>query len=223
MKNLDTKKGGPDTAAEQNERRKKVYELYFEKGMSARKIAELLGKSRNTINEDIKFFNEQLVLELTEVDYLSSFMKQVNRLESQRCRLSDQLEKQENISAILAIEKQLFSIDGKLLLMYENVPKIKPYSRKPPVPEEKIKEFTRNLVLTEPMEIYEIEEVHQKFIQFFKCDFSTAVEFAEDMEIIGLSACGDDLDYDMICFAKIRGYLSESEIKMINEKLQEQK
>ena len=95
MNNSDAKKGGPDTTAKQNERRKKVYELYFEKGMSARKIAEFLRKNRNTINEDIKFFNEQLVLELTEVDYLSSFMKQVNRLESQRCRLNEQLEKQE--------------------------------------------------------------------------------------------------------------------------------
>ena len=48
------KEGGPYTKQQQQERRKKVNELYFEKHLSALKIADILGVNRNTINEDIK-------------------------------------------------------------------------------------------------------------------------------------------------------------------------
>lgn len=40
------KRGGPYTKQEQEQRRTKVYELYFKKGSSA-KISEMLGVNRN--------------------------------------------------------------------------------------------------------------------------------------------------------------------------------
>ena len=49
-----SKKGGPYTTQEQESRRKQVYELHFEKGFSAIKIAEMLNVNRNTINVDIQ-------------------------------------------------------------------------------------------------------------------------------------------------------------------------
>ena len=49
------KQGGPYTKTEQDDRRKKVYSMYFEKGFSAIKIAHELEVNRNTINQDIKF------------------------------------------------------------------------------------------------------------------------------------------------------------------------
>ena len=48
-----TKKGGPYTTLEQEKRRKQVYELHFEKGLSAIKISEMLKVNRNTINEKL--------------------------------------------------------------------------------------------------------------------------------------------------------------------------
>lgn len=48
-----TKNGGPYTKPEQEERRNKVYELYFEKGYSARKIAKELDVHRNAIDSSI--------------------------------------------------------------------------------------------------------------------------------------------------------------------------
>ena len=53
------KNGGPYTKPEQEERRSKVYELYFEKGCSARKIAKELGVHRNTIDSDIRVLLSQ--------------------------------------------------------------------------------------------------------------------------------------------------------------------
>ena len=52
---LETKKGGPYTKQEQEKRRKRVYELHFEKGFSAVSIGVELDMNRNTINEDINY------------------------------------------------------------------------------------------------------------------------------------------------------------------------
>ena len=49
------KQGGPYTKSEQDERRNKVYSMYFEKGFSAIKIAIELKVNRNTINQYIRF------------------------------------------------------------------------------------------------------------------------------------------------------------------------
>ncbi len=47
MSETDSKKGGPYTEKEQEDRRKQVYELHFEKGFSAVKIGEMLKVNRN--------------------------------------------------------------------------------------------------------------------------------------------------------------------------------
>ena len=217
---MNKKNGGPYTKEEQEERRNKVHELHFEKSMSSRKIAELLGKSRNTINEDIKYFNEQLSKEISEVDYLASFMTQVNRLELSRCRLIEELEKQEKIGYKLAIEKQILTIDDKLSVLYEKIPRLQHFQNIPKISEEQIRTFTRNLVLTDPQLEYDIEEMPQKIIEFHKCDLLFAREFDTAMHKLGLGACGDNLSYDMIQFANIRFFLTDAEKKKVDQKLE---
>ena len=54
------KPGGPYTKSEQEERRNKVYSMYFEKGFSAIKIGMELKVNRNTINQDVKFLRSEL-------------------------------------------------------------------------------------------------------------------------------------------------------------------
>lgn len=51
-----SKNGGPYTKSQQEKRRKKVYEMHFEKSKSALYIAEELGVNRHTIEEDIKYW-----------------------------------------------------------------------------------------------------------------------------------------------------------------------
>ena len=51
---LEEKMGGPYTKQEQQIRRDKVFELHFEQGYSALKIAKILDVNRNTINKDIE-------------------------------------------------------------------------------------------------------------------------------------------------------------------------
>ncbi|MCV0430643.1 hypothetical protein [Nitrosopumilus sp.] len=215
--NDNIKLGGPDCSFEKEKRQSKVYELHFEKSMSARKIAQHLGKNRNTINEDIKHFNQQLSKEISEVDYLASFMKQVSRLEDSRYRLIEDLEKQEKTKDKLAIEKQIFAIDGKLSVLYEKVPRLQHFHDIPTISEEQVKEFTRDLVLNNTQIEYDVSEMSQMIMDYHKCDVEFAREFDAAMHKLGLGRCGDDLDYDMFRFAKVRLFLSDSEIKRIEK------
>ena len=72
---VKSKKGGPYTKQEQEKRRKQVYELHFEKGSSAVSIANELDVNRNTINEDIKFWQMQIASQLEDEDESPIVMK----------------------------------------------------------------------------------------------------------------------------------------------------
>jgi predicted DNA-binding protein YlxM (UPF0122 family) len=107
------KKGGPYTKHDQKERKDKVYNLHFEKGYSALKIAEMLHVNRNTINEDIK---DLYVKEAEGLPYHnpSLLLKQIQRLETQQARLLEELEKCTEFKDKVNIEKLLFAINSKI-------------------------------------------------------------------------------------------------------------
>ena len=56
------KNGGPYNKDDQEDRRNQVYMFHFEKGYSALKIAEMLDVNRNTVNEDIRYWNKQITM-----------------------------------------------------------------------------------------------------------------------------------------------------------------
>src|SRR2546425_12644246 len=110
----EEKSGGPYTKREQEQRRKKVYELHIEKGHSALKIAEMLGVNRNTINSDIKYWYGQMASQIGVGDISGILFKQIERLEIQRKRLLDEMEKQKDFSSKVALEKVVLQIDNKI-------------------------------------------------------------------------------------------------------------
>ena len=69
-KSAEQRKGGPYTKQEQEQRYKQVYELHFEKGYSALKIAQILGVNRNTVNSDIRYWYAQLSSQIEEQDFV---------------------------------------------------------------------------------------------------------------------------------------------------------
>ena len=108
------KKGGPYTKDDQEKRRNEVYRLHFEYGYSAVKIAELMKINRNTINSDISFLYSQISKDWKNYDIGSWIIKQFQRLEEQRTRLSEELEKQDQLNNKLVIERLIFDIDNKI-------------------------------------------------------------------------------------------------------------
>lgn len=107
------KKGGPYTKHDQNERKNKVYNLHFEKGYSAIKIAEMLHVNRNTINEDIKYWYAKVSEELPNRSS-SLLLKQIQRLEAQQARLLEGLEKCTDFKDKVNIERLLFAINSRI-------------------------------------------------------------------------------------------------------------
>ena len=108
---ISTKKsGGPYTKKEQDERKDVVFELHFEKGYSAVKIAEILGVNRNTTNKDIESWCSEIQKESSHTNK-DWFVKQLLRLESQRTRLQELLDDGLSTKERMPIEKSITHID----------------------------------------------------------------------------------------------------------------
>ena len=108
-------KRGPYTKSEKELRRNEVYRLHFEYGYSARKIAYLMKINRNTINGDIDFLYGITLKNYNLVNPGTAIIKQITKLEIQKTRLREQLDKTQNHSEKISIERLLFDIDSKLI------------------------------------------------------------------------------------------------------------
>jgi predicted DNA-binding protein YlxM (UPF0122 family) len=114
------KEGGPYTKQQQAERRKKVNELYFEKHLSALKIAEILGINRNTINEDIKLAYLQASESFPD-DSILIFLHSIKKMESQRFEIQKQLDSESDFSKKIILQKLLFQINNSLTKFYQKM------------------------------------------------------------------------------------------------------
>ncbi len=113
-KEKQKKSGGPYTGVEKIQRLEKVYEMHFEQGLSAVKIAKLLGVNRNTINADIRELFCETAKEFVTADKTAWWIEQLSTLRYQKSRLVEQLSKINDIKTSLHFEKLIFEIDYKL-------------------------------------------------------------------------------------------------------------
>ncbi len=109
------KKGGPYTKQEIIDRKNEVYRLHFEYGYSARKIADLMKVNRNTVNGDIDYWYSKIVQNYNMFDPSYAIMVNLQRLDIQRSRLREQLDKTETFQEKLALERLILEIDSKIL------------------------------------------------------------------------------------------------------------
>jgi len=111
---IKSKKGGPYTKQEQEERRDEVFKLHFEYGYSATQISEMLKINRNTINSDVSFLYSKVYDEMGKVTYGKWMNKQLTRLESQRVRLRKELDNDITLHERLQVEKMILDLDSKI-------------------------------------------------------------------------------------------------------------
>lgn len=114
----NTKNGGPYSKSERDKRRQEVYKLHFEYGYSARKISELMKVNRNTINGDIDYWYSKMLKNTNLLNPEGAIILNVQRLEIQRTRLREQLDKTESFQERLALERLIYDIDCKILYIY---------------------------------------------------------------------------------------------------------
>ena len=113
--NTRRKKGGPYTKQEIIDRKNEVHRLHFEYGYSARKIADLMKVNRNTINDDISYWYSKILRGRDVFDSAYTVIIHLQRLEIQRSRLREQLDKSESFQEKLALERLILEIDSKIL------------------------------------------------------------------------------------------------------------
>lgn len=121
------KMGGPHTKQEQEIRKNKVFELHFEQGYSAVKIAKMLEVNRNTINKDIESWYSEIRKEQSNSNK-DWFDKQLLRLESQRSRFQEMLVDGLSYKEIMQIEKSITHIDLSIASMIAKIEISKRYT-----------------------------------------------------------------------------------------------
>jgi len=228
----ETKKGGRYTKKEREERKKKVYTLHFDKGKSAVKISEELNKNRNTINDDIQFWYSELSKELEKSDASSWLMKQIQRLERQRLRLYEDMEKQKNSKDRLAFEKLIFNIENAITQIIVKITFSKnssfPFKKDlEKIKENDVKKIVRELLSKNPISnmpgTYSKNEIIFHIIEKTKCTNDRALSIFNIMIKFGLKTCygfGRNIDgtinYNLLDFAIMRGYITEEELSTRN-------
>jgi len=227
------KKGGPYTKKEQEERKIQVYHLHFEENKSAVKISELLNVNRNTINEDIRYWHSQLANEMKAQDLTAKMTKQIQRMEIQRDRLLEDLEDVDDINEKIKLEKFIHEIDNRLVQVFmkmisSGINHLQPTVNLEEINEDEIKEFVRDLILSDEgpdsNDVYSEEQFEYDFIRRTKCNVTHVKNVFEKMKQDGLSLCtrtapnklqifSQDYSqqYDLGKFAILRGYVTLDE------------
>ena len=112
---VQKKPNAPYSKKDRLARRKEVYRLHIELGYSAVKIADLMKIHRNTINDDIKYLYSKISNQFEDYGYDVLIQKHIIRLETQRIRLIERLDKETDWNRKLALERMIMDLESKLL------------------------------------------------------------------------------------------------------------
>jgi len=219
---VQEKKGGPYPKKEQQKRQNEVYRLHFEFGYPAVKIAKELHVNRNTINSDINYLYSQLAEEWENQDISGLILSQIEKMKYQRDRLYEELEKQEDFTKKLSIEKFIFEIDNRLFQIYSKfkmneesfVNEENDSTNSTKTYEEKIQELVLYLIKkgkSDPKLCwYTEDEITEEAVKLLKCGVNDAEYLFVKMDDFGLCYCGQGDDentkYNVLEFSKMRGY-----------------
>jgi len=213
------KQGGPYTKNEQEERRNKVYNMYFEKGFSAIKIAMELKVNRNTINQDIKFLRSSL----TQKDQIKPaiwLLEQKEHLEQQKDRLIELLEITKDFEQKLRVEKIILDIEGKITNLVIKITGFDYISFEyDPGPEfdEDVVLVVKDLVLNENTErqSYLENDIILKAGELLKCDSTHAKKIVARMNDLGLKEfrVKDGMGYNLANFGVLNQMITKMELE----------
>jgi len=210
-----SKNGGPYTKKEQEERRKQVYHLYYEKNYPIVKIASILNVNRNTVSEDVKYLYSQFADEWENHDLSSWMQTHIQRHEVQKMRLLEQAEKTDQISIKLGIEKLLFTIECHLGNLGLELIKNKKIPHVPEDPEKEIKEIVMHLINLKKKQdcLFTQDKIEYEILKFKKCTELDVYDYSNQMEDLGIDHCSINSEddhkeavFDIKKFAELRGY-----------------
>ena len=224
------KRGGPYTKPEQELRRDKVYELYYEKGFSAVQTAKELGVNRNTVNEDIKYWAGQIASKYGRENIHETLTRQIEMLELQKKRLMDSMESLE-FDARFKVEKLIFDIDYKRASFVSKIGGFSVAANL--ISDEVFSDIVRQLCLSEKTlyskmlypERFSEEEIKKEIFAITSSDTKYVSDFFNSLIEKGLrlftvvSSFG--ISYDLLSFAVGRKIISKEEHEEVFRKRKE--
>lgn len=107
-------KPGPYSKNDKQARREEVYRYHFEYGYSARKISDIMKINRNTINGDVKYWYSKITNTNSIQNPELIIMTTIERLDIQRSRLRELLDKAKEFPTKISIKKMIYDIDYKI-------------------------------------------------------------------------------------------------------------
>jgi predicted DNA-binding protein YlxM (UPF0122 family) len=223
----ETKNGGPYTKPEQEKRRSKVYELYFEQGYSARKIAKELGANRNTVDSDIRVLLSQGISHMGKDKVAGLLLEEIQRFEMQRKRILDFLDPKDFKKSMTA-EKILLALEDKLASFVSKLAKSSTFEKfgaTEEITQEEIVDLVRGIVFSKGYPCCETKEsILEEIISDQKCNTEHAENVFEKMISLGLgftAFASYPLSYDLVRFSVMRGYISQEELAELKQAYQE--
>lgn len=218
MTMLEKKKvGEPYPKDERIKRQNEVSRLYFEYGYSATKISEMMKVNRNTINQDIKSLYSEIKEELKENNE-DLILKQIGRLEAQRNRIIENLNKIKNknydvLENGIRYEKLLLDVDSKIntilsKISSEDIGEKTRYR----ISQEQVKDFTLFLLIKySKNRMIKEEELICEILNIYQCNTKESLEILSCLKELGIDCCKkydiNNHGYDLIEFAFMRRYI----------------
>lgn len=212
------KTGGPYPKDERVKRQNEVSRLHFEYGYSATKIAEMMKVNRNTINQDIKNLYSEIKEELKESNE-DLILKQIVRLEAQRNRIVENLNKIKNknydvLENSTRYEKLLLDVDSKINAMLSkiNSESTVKKSKEHKISQEQIKDLVLFLLVKHSKNsTIKEDEILCEILNLYQCEVVQAEKIISQMKCSGLENCkkfnGINFGYDLLEFALLRRYI----------------
>lgn len=150
-------------------------------------------------------------------------IKQHSRLEQQRQRLATLLEKQQDVSIILKIERMLYDIDRTITKMIEPI-----MSAQGVISEKEATDVIECLMVNDDsgkVNGYTTRKMLQDIIQYRKCDAMHAQKILDRIMGLGLGLYENqrpllEQSYDMLGFAESRNILSDDKLREIYSRLE---
>jgi len=112
---VEAKKGGPYTKYEKEKLQEKVYEYYFDYGYSERKISVITKITRGTVSRYVNSWYKTAVKNQSFITHGLDILASLERLEMQRARKREELDKTVVFKERMALDRFIFDIESKIL------------------------------------------------------------------------------------------------------------
>lgn len=223
----DDRKSGPKNHTQREQRRNKVYELYFEKGYTAIKIANELNVNRNTITSDIEYLSKSIAQSYSKSHINENFSKVIESLEIQKGRLILLHEKidveKQGIGPIIKLEKMITDVNTKIGSYYEKlVPRKK---EKLVISNKQYVQVIRDIIFKENDEFgltMERKDILKAIFLVSKKDKEFVNEIFKMMEQNGLEYFSMGPIYNILNFAANTDIITKNEQQRILDEINEE-